>query len=735
MKLVNFLMEIPTWDNGVWTTTTFNEIEDFRDFVQSLFKEPGKYEFDETSFLFNEQARTFKKLGKIYTPTLYLSKDYITYWDTEKAKCINGVIFKHADKTWYLPRGYYMWLNFLPIYDKINKVFDFPQVWDGQYHMASYELLAELNWAHAAIFKKRQFGSSYFHMAMLINHLWFDQGVTLKMGASLKDYINLSGSWKFLEEYKSFLNENTAWYRPMNPSKVLEWQQKIEVTRNGRTSSVGLKGTLQGMSFEQSPTKGVGGPTLKFFHEEAGIAPQMDKTYEFIRPAMQSGEITTGTFIAAGSVGKLSDAEPLKEMIYNPKENGIFPVFTNLIDDKGTEGWSGLFIPEQWCMPPYIDQYGNSLVEEALEALNKQDVEWKKTLRPDIYQLRRSQHPRNLKEGFAHRELSIFPTELIEAQERAIEEGNYPYEILDLLETTQGEIVVKKSHDIPIRTFPIKRNEDDKRGAFQVWERPDKNAPWGTYIASIDPVGVGRTTTSESLCAIYVYKLGIEVKRYNEDGTIENYIEGDKVVAAWCGRFDDINDTHQRLRLIIEWYNAQAIVENNISLFNMYMMKMNKQKHLVRKNEILFLKEVQANQTVYQDYGWKNVGTIFKNHLLSYLVEFLKEVVNTDTNDEGVILKKYYGIQRIPDIMALKEMLAYKEGLNVDRLIALSALIAFVNIREANKKRIVRVENMVENNLENTKKMTKLIKSAFTNIGKGSSMSTKKRRSTFNNMR
>ena len=31
------------------------------------------------------------------------------------------------------------------------------------------------------------------------------------------------------------------------------------------------------------------------------------------------------------------------------------------MDDKGTIGIAGLFIPEQWSMPPYIDNYGNSV--------------------------------------------------------------------------------------------------------------------------------------------------------------------------------------------------------------------------------------------------------------------------------------------------------------------------------------------------------------------------------------
>jgi len=717
MELLDFHKIIPTWDNGTWGETEFTDMQEYRDFVKSTFKEPGKYNLDDTSRIFNEQARFFREQGDVYCMDAFRSKDFIKYWDAEKRKSTNGAIFHSNGKTWFLPRDYYFWINFLPIYDKIKKKFDFAQVWDVQLHMALYEELAEIHYKHASITKKRQIASSYFHMAKLINRMWFDEGCVLKIGASLKDYINGNGSWKFLDEYKTFLNSSTAWYRPMNPSKTLLWQQKIEVTKSGRKKEVGLKGTMSGMSFEQSPTKGVGGPCSIFFYEEAGIAPTMDQTAEYLFPAMQAGDITTGLFIGAGSVGKLKDCEPLKAMTLYPDDNSIYAVDTDLIDDKGTVGKSGLFIPEQWGMPPHIDNFGNSLVKEALESLEIKFAEWKKQLRPELYQLRISQHPRNIKEAFDYREESKFPLTLIGDQKKKIEDKEYPYELIDLSENHKGELIVKKTTKAPITKFPIKLNEEDKTGSIVVWERPEEKPPFGMYLASIDPVSEGKTTTSESLCSIYVYKTGTEVKRYTED-KVENFIEGDKIVAAWCGRFDDLNKTHNRLRMLIEWYNAWTLVENNISLFIQYMIKERKQKYLVPKNQMLFLKEAQSNKSVYQEYGWKNTGTIFKNHLLNYLIEYLKEVVEEDINDDGEILKKHFGIRRIPDRMALIEMEAYRDGVNVDRLISLAALIAFAKIRESNTARPVRIENELDNTLQNSGNLYKLNSSAFRNISK-----------------
>lgn len=730
-----FIQDIPTYEKGEWTTTTFDSRDDFKIFIKSIFKEPGKYGFNKDSLIFNEQGRFFNQ-NDYYCDAPFKSKDFIAYWDFEKEKCRKGIIVKSEGKTWFVSRDYYMWLNFLPIFDKENQKFGFAKIRDAQYHMALYELLAELDYKHVAILKKRQIASSYFHVAKLINQVWFEEGVTLKMGASLKDYINDKGTWKFLDEYANFLNQHTAWYRPFNPMKVMMWQQKIEEKVNGRSFDRGLKGTIQGMSFEKDPTNGVGGPVKYFFHEEAGIAPKMDKTYEYIRPALKSGMMTTGVFIAAGSVGDLAQCEPLKDMITDPSPNDIYPVETNLIDDKGTIGLSGLFIPEQWSMPPYIDEYGNSKVEEALIALDEQFAEWKKALSPEQYQLRISQHPRNIKEAFDTRTVSKFPMHLITAQQERIKQKEYPYEFVKLSEDANGKIKVENTNKLPISEFPVSKKAEDKTGSIVVWERPVENVEFGMYYASIDPVGEGRTTTSESLCSIYVMKAPVEVTRMKGED-VETYIERDKIVAAWCGRYDDINKTHKQLMHIIEWYKAKTIIENNISLFIQYMISKNKQMYLVPKDQMVFLKDLGANKNVYQEYGWKNTGRLFKDHMLSYAIEYIKEEIDKETKTDGTVVRTKYGVERIPDPMLLIEMAAYNDDVNVDRLVSFAALVSYMKILHSNlgfKKRIERDD--AAKKLQKSDNLYKLYNSPFRNLGKSKRVNGQKViKSAFKNLK
>ena len=728
--------EIPTYENGTWSETVFYTREELKAFVLSIFKEPGQYDFDETSLIFNEQARQFQKNG-FYCKAPFKSKDFLIYWDDQKVKCRKGVIFKNNGNTWYITRDYYMWLNFLPIYDKEEKRFDFAKVRDAQYHMALYELLAELHYKHAIILKKRQIASSYFHMAKLLNTFWFEEGAVLKIGASLKNYINESGSWKFLNEYRNFLNEHTAWYRPCDPDKVFAWQQRIKVRVGGRDTFKGNKSSITGISFEKDPTNGVGGPVTYFFHEEAGIAPKMDDTYGFMRPAMRSGFMTTGMFIAAGSVGDLDQCEPMKQYVLHPEDNDFYPVQSNLIDKDGAIGKTGLFIPEQWSMPPFIDEWGNSLVEEALAALEAEFERLKKNLEPAAYQLEVSQRPRTIEEAFATRKVQKFPAHLISRQLQRIADKEYPVEYVELERQDNGKILQKDSRKLPIMEFPISKKTENKEGVICIYERPIKDAPWGTYYGSIDPVGEGKTTTSESLCSIIIYKNPIEITKTDAAGNISNYIDRDKIVATWCGRFDDINKTHERLEMLIEYYNAWTICENNISAFIQHMIARRKQKYLVPKDMILFLKDLGANKSVYSEYGWRNTGTLFKNHMLSYGIDFVMEELDNELDADGNITRTHFGVERIPDPMLLREMQAYTDGLNVDRLVTFCALAAFAKVQQSNRGLQKRVE-VESDKLENSQNFSKLsMRSPFRHLGHPSSnvSGMSRPRSAFKNLK
>ena len=68
--------DIPTWDNGTWTSTDFDTREDFAAYIRNLFKEPGQYAFDDVSYEFNAEATKFNTQG-FYCAAPFKSRDFI----------------------------------------------------------------------------------------------------------------------------------------------------------------------------------------------------------------------------------------------------------------------------------------------------------------------------------------------------------------------------------------------------------------------------------------------------------------------------------------------------------------------------------------------------------------------------------------------------------------------------------------------------------------------------------
>lgn len=728
---------IPTREeDGSWGYTRFETKEEFRDFVKGLFKKPGEYDFDHVAIEeFSKHARTFMAKG-MFCDAPKMSRDYIDYWDTEREKCRKGVIIKGSrGQVWYLPRFLYHWLNFLQIYNTVRTKFEFPGLRDVQYHMALYEFLAELHGKNIAIVKKRQMASSYFHIAKLYNKYIFEEGFVAKIGASDKKYIDATnGCWKFLTQYHNFTNKHTAWACGNFPDKVFSWQQKVETkTPDGRKVEIGTMATITGISFDKDPVSGVGGACNEMFYEEGGVAPTADITYGYMKSAMRQGTTVTGVFTIAGSVGDLAQCEPLKEFIMNPDANDFYSIETDLIDENGTKGITALFIPEQWSLTGegetnFTDEFGNSKVAEALEYLNKEFERMRRVMSEEKYQLEVSQRPRNIAEAFAMRSVSIFPVQHTASQLRRIEENEYAMEYVDLIRTVKNEIEAVPSDRRPINEFPLPMKTVDKKGIVCIHEHPIKNAPHGTYICAIDPVEVGKTTTSASLASIVVYKMDVEVineevfkkpvspgkegvelqwgpitrKKPQEeklDVKVTSHVEGGKIVAFWCGRFDDPNETNEYISRLVEYYNARALCENNKPGFINYMRSKKRQKYLVFRDEMIFDKELDLKLSGNERYGITMTPRLWKV-LLEYAVNSLSEVMHEERDQEGNVTRIHYGVERITDPMILKEMQVYQHGMNADRLISYALLMAFVKILQAAgrmRKKIERSNDKLEN--------------------------------------
>lgn len=700
--------DIPTYtyETNEWSSTDFASQAEFAKFLDSVWSDDCDYKFDEaSSFAFNEQARTFEENKRkngtgFYTAHPRGSKERKEYWRFEGKKCTRGVIVKHYSKTWYLTRDYYFFLNFCQFANKEKGEIDtFADIRDIQYHLSLYEKRAEAHHLHAILTKKRQMASSLLHCAKILNKYWFDRNAVNKLFASDEKFLTIKdGIWKFLIKYKDFLNQYTDWKRYNLPDAEFSWMQRREVkTKGGEKFYKGRMSVISGITLKMSPTKGVGGACSYGYHEEGGMAPKLDETYGFFRPAVEAGIYTTGMFIAAGSVGDLKQCQPLKRYMFAPSSNKFLAVKNSWVNKNRQPTDTGLYIPEQWGMPGFIDEHGNSLTQEAFDYL----VEYYDKLRkdpkvsPQDYQLELSQHPIYMDDAFKHRDISEFPVILLQNQQERIElknrEDNWlykPQKGLLVENPVTGKPELKHGFH-PEHEYPIKPEWLDKRGYVTIYEPPDENPEFFTYFAGVDTIEADDTTTSESVFAMYIFKTIVEVKYRDTDGKIKTRIEGDKLVASYIGRFPSAEETNHQGWLLLKLYNAFAFVERSKPNFINYMQRNGRaEKYLAKESDVPMFKDINMNSsTSSSKFGFiiTQTNQMWK-HLKSYIKEYLLTEYDriTKKNSEEVI-KSIRGVDKIDDYWLLEELIQYNEADNFDRVVSFGAAVMIAKIYQQNR--------------------------------------------------
>lgn len=676
-------------DTQVWSHREFETKKDVLRYLETQIKYPGEYNIQHAAGVWNEQGLLWTKQG-YYNTFITNSIDFRKHWDAEKEKCkLDGFIIYESDSyEQAIPCLYYWYLNYTPIYDKMKKKIAFGDIWDGDLHTYFAILMCLLEGKHFVCLKKRQFGMSFKITSILLNGAWFSEAAKIKMFSYAG--VHTENSWIFLEQFRDHINKFCGWNRGFDPNRFMDWQ-----IRRRRTDGtyVGNMSIVKGLSTEKDASKPVGGGITLMFGEEAGINPTLDTTHEYSLPAVGMGGLTTGLLMYSGSVGELDKCEPLKKFMFKPA-NDQFKSFPNLCEgDEDLGPDVGFFVPEWWN---YIsldtetleeikcyDKNGNTNKAYAMELITEnRRIAMSKDA--ESYRYYCSQRPLSIKEAFSYRKDSIFPQKLLAKQEYRIDRNDYKFRVYDIERDGNGKPIFVKATHPTIEQFPFnpKKNEIPY-GAIKVWEDPVENSKFGTYFAAVDPIAVDVTSTSESLFSVVIYKNITEIQ-YVEEGVTKIRVEGDRIVAAYVGRKETVLKTNELGELLIEKYNAFAVVENNVDNFIKHMITKHKQKYLATKADLPFLKEIDTNSTSYQEYGVRT-NTAMWAHYINKILEYLKEEINVETKSNGEVVKTTYGVERIPDARTIKELINFTDTKgNYDQIVTLGLVIALAKSRQAN---------------------------------------------------
>ena len=428
-------------------------------------------------------------------------------------------------------------------------------------------------------------------------------------------------------------------------------------------------------------TEVAAGTTAKsFIMDEVGKYP-FSSAFKAAEPAFKGKNGWRAVPILVGTGGSFENGKDAENFFYNPEANNFLAFDTE--DNKKT----GLFLSglyRQDCkykstLADYlINVRGMNLPdvselskiemfvsdkEKALEKINQERAAAK--LNPDrtLYLKQVMYYPITVDECFLSASQNIFDIEGAKRQKSRLlyqERTGVP-----VIMVHDGEKITHEFTDkLPITNFPLK-TDDLKDAPVVIYEFPVENPPYGLYVAGVDPYRQGQAAYSSSLGSVYIYK-----RMHDISG--EKY--QDMFVASYCARPDKKETWEEQARLLIKYYNARTLCENDDISFIEYMKAKGDDHYLEKQPE--WLKEVVPGTTVKREYGIHRSAEKIRDYLHSCLKKYMEEVIYKETDDQGNVIKEVTGLSRIFDPVLLEEIIQYNDTDNFDRIVAAELALA-----------------------------------------------------------
>jgi hypothetical protein len=148
----------------------------------------------------------------------------------------------------------------------------------------------------------------------------------------------------------------------------------------------------------------------------------------------------------------------------------------------------------------------------------------------------------------------------------------------------------------------------------------------------------------------------------------------DMFVASYCARPDKKETWEEQARLLIKYYNARTLCENDDISFIEYMKAKGDAHYLEKQPE--WLKEVVPGTTVKRDYGVHRSADKIRDYLHNCLKKYMESVLYQEKDEDGNIIKEVTGVSKIFDPVLLEEIIQYNDQGNFDRIVAAELAIA-----------------------------------------------------------
>lgn len=466
--------------------------------------------------------------------------------------------------------------------------------------------------------------------------------------------------------------------------------------------------------------------------DEVGKGP-IKKPYTAAMPSYDTPYGWRLSPILAGTGGEVELSKDAQEMFSDPDTYNLLVMDWDILNRRAMKGktWKerkwAMFVPGQMAnsgvkrtigLGDYLgkpdDKKLNKIKIDATDfeaSTNKLNEERKKLSTKDrvAYTSHTMFYPFTIDDCFLSSSQNLFPVEYaIKHKNDLLESEQYSGMLCDVFLESGNKLGTTKSNK-QLAGFPFSGGVID--APVQIFEMPQSNRfDDFIYVAGQDPYKQAKSDTP-SLGAFYVFKRRVGIR--------DPYAY--RIVASYVSRPSSIDQFCRTCEVLQKGYGAICLMENADQMYEQYLNR----KSGMPASFFLFAGEAIANKYVKAGSRQNSKLGLYptpgnQNLLFSCVVDYCWQDFVVGYDDQTGLDITVKGIELIDDIALLDEIIQYKPGLNVDRIIAFGhALVLARYFDDNNYMPKSKIEEMNNARKEDAYKHHEVYASAFGSVSIG----------------
>lgn len=466
--------------------------------------------------------------------------------------------------------------------------------------------------------------------------------------------------------------------------------------------------------------------------DEVGKGP-IKKPYTAAMPSYDTPYGWRLSPILAGTGGEVELSKDAQEMFSDPETYNLLVMDWDILNRRAMKGktWKerkwAMFVPGQMAnsgvkrtigLGDYLgkpdDKKLNKIKIDATDfeaSTNKLNEERKKLSTKDrvAYTSHTMFYPFTIDDCFLSSSQNLFPVEYaIKHKNDLLESGQYSGMLCDVFLESGNKLGTTKSNK-QLAGFPFSGGVID--APVQIFEMPQSNRfDDFIYVAGQDPYKQAKSDTP-SLGSFYIFKRRVGIR--------DPYAY--RIAASYVSRPSSIDQFCRTCEVLQKGYGAICLMENADQMYEQYLNR----KSGMPASFFLFAGEAIANKYVKAGSRQNSKLGLYptpgnQNLLFSCVVDYCWQDFVIGYDDQTGLDITVKGIELIDDIALLDEIIQYKPGLNVDRIIAFGhALVLARYFDDNNYMPKSKIEEMNNARKEDAYKHHEVYASAFGSVSIG----------------